>query len=90
MCVPIEDFGARYSCDKTELIEVFKILRGFENLDPDRFSKVIGDGVRIEGAQFKTVQEEVALSFSLVWTRGSLFAGRVCGDRVGQAESECF
>ena len=36
---------------RADLIEVFKILRGFENLDPDRFFQVVGDGVR-EGAQF--------------------------------------
>ena len=29
-----------------DLIEVFKILRGFENLDPDRFFQVIGDGAK--------------------------------------------
>ena len=28
-----------------DLIEVFKILRGF-NLDPDRFFQLIGDGAR--------------------------------------------
>ena len=31
---------------RADLIEVFKILRGFENLDPDRFFQVIGDGAR--------------------------------------------
>ena len=30
----------------TDRIEVFKILRGFENLDLDRFFQVIGDGAR--------------------------------------------
>ena len=35
-----------------DLIEVFKILRGFENLDPDRFFQVIGDGAR-RGHSFK-------------------------------------
>ena len=29
---------------RADLIEVFKILGGFENLDPDRFFQVIGDG----------------------------------------------
>ena len=29
-----------------DLIEVFKILRGFENLNPDRFFQVIRDGAR--------------------------------------------
>ena len=31
---------------RDDLIEVFKILRGFENLDPDRFFQVIRDGAR--------------------------------------------
>ena len=31
---------------QADLIEVFKILRGFENLDPDRVFQVIGDGAR--------------------------------------------
>ena len=40
---------------RADRIEVFKILRGFENLDPDRFFQVIRDGAR-RG----TVQEEVS------------------------------
>ena len=36
---------------RADLIEVFKILRGFENLDPDKFFQVIVDGA-IGGAQF--------------------------------------
>ena len=31
---------------RADLIEVFKILGGFENLDPDSFFQVIGDGAR--------------------------------------------
>ena len=31
---------------RADLIEVFKILRGFENLDPERFFQVIRDGAR--------------------------------------------
>ena len=31
---------------RADPIEVFKILRGFENLDPYRFFHVIGDGAR--------------------------------------------
>ena len=31
-----------------DLIEVFKILRGFESLDPDKFFQLIGDGARRE------------------------------------------
>ena len=34
---------------RADLIEVFKILRGFENLDPDRFFQVIGDGMVLRG-----------------------------------------
>ena len=36
---------------RADLIEVLQILRGFENLDPDRFFQVIGDGAA-GGAQF--------------------------------------
>ena len=46
-----------------DLIEVFEILRGFEDLHSERFFQVIGDGA-IGGAQFQTVQEEVII----VWT----------------------
>ena len=31
---------------RADLIEVFKILKGFENLDPARFCQMIGDGAR--------------------------------------------
>ena len=37
----------------------FKILRGFENVDPymhNRFFQVVGNGVK--GAEFQTVQKE--------------------------------
>ena len=37
---------------RADLIEVCKILRGFENLDPDRFFQVVGDGAR-RGHSFK-------------------------------------
>ena len=43
-----------------DLIEVFKILRGFENLDPDRFFEVIGDGVR-RGHSFKLFKKKYRL-----------------------------
>ena len=33
---------------RADLIEVFKILGGFENLDPDRFFQVIGDGAGLK------------------------------------------
>ena len=29
---------------RADLIKVFKILRGFENVDPDKFFQVIRDG----------------------------------------------
>ena len=45
---------------RADLIEVFKILRGFENLDPDRFFQVVGDGAR-RGHSFKLFKEEVSL-----------------------------
>ena len=31
---------------RADLIEILKILRGFENLDPDRYFQVIEDGAR--------------------------------------------
>ena len=37
---------------RADLIEVFKILGGFENLDPDRFFQVIGDGAVPEEVSF--------------------------------------
>ena len=46
---------------RANLIEVFKILRGFENLDPDRFFKVIGDGVR-RGHNFKLFKKRYRLN----------------------------
>ena len=58
---------------RADLIEVFKILRGFENLDPDRFFQVVGDGAR-RGHSFKLFKKRY-----IVWTWGSssLLAGFV-------------
>ena len=55
-----------------DLIEVFTILRGFENLDPDRFVHVIGDGAR-KGTVLNCSRR------GIVWTWGSssLLAGFV-------------
>ena len=49
---------------RADLIEVFKILRGFENLDPDRFFQVIEDGAR-RRYSFKSLRR------GIVWTWGS-------------------
>ena len=54
------------------LIEVFKILRGFENLDPDRFFQVIGDGAR-RGHSFKLFKKRYRLDVGKF-----KFASRVC------------
>ena len=43
---------------RADLIDVFKILRGFENLDPDRFFQVIGDGAR-RGHSFKLFKKSL-------------------------------
>ena len=43
-----------------DLIEVFKILRGFENLDPDRFFQVIEDGAT-RGHSFKLFKKRYRL-----------------------------
>ena len=40
------------------LIKIFKILRGFENLDPDRFFQVIEDGAR-RGHSFKLFKKSL-------------------------------
>ena len=54
------------------LIEMFKILRGFENLDPDRFFQVIGDGAR-RGHSFKLFEKR----YRWTWGSSSLLAGFV-------------
>ena len=55
-----------------DLIEVFKILRSFENLDPDRFFQVTGDGA-MRGTVLNCSRR------GIVWTWGSssLLAGFV-------------
>ena len=55
-----------------DLIEVFKILRGFENLDPDRFFQVVGDGAR-RGHSFKLFKKRYRLDVGKF-----KFASRVC------------
>ena len=57
---------------RADLIEVFKILRGFENLDPDRFFQVVGDGVR-RGHSFKLFKKRYRLDVGKF-----KFASRVC------------
>ena len=58
---------------RADLIEVFKILRGFENLDPDRFFQVIGDGARRGTVIFKLFKKRYRLD-----VREVKFAGMVC------------
>ena len=41
-----------------DLIEVFKILRGFENVDPEKFFQVVKDDVRREHS-FKLLREDI-------------------------------
>ena len=45
---------------RADLIEVFKILRGFVNMDPDRFFQVVGDGAR-RGHSFKLFKKRYRL-----------------------------
>ena len=76
---------------RADLIEVFKIFRGFENLDPDRFFQVVGDGVR-KGHSFKLSKKMHCLDMGKF-----KFASRVCEEwnRLGGwnclcRDSECF
>ena len=70
-----------------DLIEVFKILSGFENLDPDRFFQVIGDGAR-RGHSFKLFKQRYRLDIGKF-----KFASMICekwnrlGDGIVSAET---
>ena len=68
---------------RADLIEVFKILRGFENLDPDRFFQVVGDGVR-RGHSFKLFKKRYRLDVGKF-----KFSSRVCEEwnRLGMGLS---
>ena len=72
---------------RADLIEVFEILRGFENLAPDRFLQVIGDGAR-RGHSFKLFKKRYRLDVGKF-----KFASRVCeewnrlGDGIVCAET---
>ena len=57
---------------RADLIEVFKILRGFENLDLDRFFQVVEDGAR-RGHSFKLFKKRYRLDVGKF-----KFASRVC------------
>ena len=59
---------------RADLIEVFKIVRGFENLDPDRFFQVVGDGAR-RGHSFKLFKKRYRLDVGKF-----KFASRVCDE----------
>ena len=71
-----------------DMVVGFKIFRGFENLDPDRFFHVIGDGVK-RGQGFKLFKKRYRLDVGKF-----KFASRVCevwkcgrdwGDRIVSA-----
>ena len=59
---------------RADLIEVFKILRGFENLDPDRFFQVVGDSAR-KVHSFKLFKKKYRLDVGK-------FASRVCEEWI--------
>ena len=44
---------------RADLIEVFKILEGFENVDPEKFFQVVGDDGR--RTYLQVVQEKVQI-----------------------------
>ena len=65
---------------RADLIEVFKILRGFENVDPEKFFQVVRDDGRRE-LSFKLFKRRYRLD---IWR--FKFAIRVCEEcmeRVG-------
>ena len=64
--------SVRTADERADLIKVFKILRGFENLDSDRFFQVIGDGAR-RGHSFKLFKKRYRLDVGKF-----KFASRVC------------
>jgi ribonuclease P/MRP protein subunit RPP40 len=72
---------------RADLIEVFKILRGFDKLEPDRFFQVVGDGAR-RGHSFKLFKKRYRLDVGKF-----KFASRVCeewnrlGDGIVSAET---
>ena len=62
---------------RADLIEAFKILRGFENVDPEKFFQVAGvDGRR--GHSFKLFKKRYRLDVGLVGR--FKFSSRVCED----------
>ena len=62
---------------RADLIEVFKILRGFENVDPEKFFQVVRDDGR-RGHSFKLFKRRYRLD-----VRRFMMANRVCEEWNG-------
>ena len=62
---------------RADLIEVFEILKGFENVDPGKFFQVVGDDGR-RGHVFKLFKKRCRLDVGRF-----KFANRVCEDWNG-------
>jgi len=62
---------------RVDLIEVFKILKGFENVDPGKFFQVVGDDGR-RGHVFKLFKKRCRLDVGRF-----KFANRVCEEWNG-------
>ena len=62
---------------RAHLIEVFKILKGFENVDPEKFFQVVGDDGK-RGHSFKLFKKRCRLDVGRF-----KFANRVCEEWNG-------
>ena len=62
---------------RADLIEVFKILKGFENVDPEKFFQVVGDDGR-RGQFFKLFKRRYRLDVG--WLK---FGNRACEEWNG-------
>ena len=62
---------------RADLIEVFKIFKGFENVDPEKFFQVVGDDGR-RGHVFKLFKKRCRLDVG-----GFTFENRVCEEWNG-------
>ena len=68
---------------RADLIEVFKILKGFENLDPDRFFQVVGDGAK-RGHSFKLFKLLLLLIVATVNDYINTFNTRIHTSKLGK------